>query len=601
MSADREPLTVDLTFELEGLPLNQPAFARLIVASRELRAEELPLRIIIHSKSHSVEWALPESWTISRRKPPVQVPSGDIRPLLADAEEREGKRVLSLALVASAATTGAGDSFEILLGGGANQMPRIEIYDTVSDTFVGKELLGRPTRDSVTVNLISLVPLDVYLEHGTKAGAYTRAFGEEATLLPAVEPLLDQAPMEPIEITVSGLAEDTEYHYRVRYRAAGEGRYLAGRDRKLRTARSPGSCFRVAVVADEHLQSKLLRRQEGSLADYRQTLENVAAAGPDFMISLGDFAHPELHGIRDAVGHLEAYQRYLDQREYIDRICHSIPFYLCLGNHEGEQGWRLDGTNDNLAVKATQARKKAIPNPIPDGFYTGNHTDGPGGKRESYYAWTWGDALFVVLDPYWATLRNPQSSGDRWDWTYGKEQYDWLFETLHSSNAKWKLVFTHQLTGGTTAYGRGGVECAKYKVRRLPSFEWGGENEAGEYVFAKKRPGWEHGAIHDMLVAEGVTALFHGHDHCFVHQELDGVVYQECPMPGDSHYRDRYYRTSKYKLGHHESSPGFILLDVCPGAMTVGYVKTNVAGLVAKTVYSYTIAEKDDQNRATDR
>jgi len=589
-----EPLETTLTFELPGLSNDRrPAFARLVVPSRDLRVAEEPLHIVIRSKNRSLDWAIPDSWTIPQKKRPVQVPSGDIRALLADAEELDERLVLTVTLEPSLDTTRPGDYVEILDGGDdPNQRPRLEICENVEDTFVGTELLGRPTKDSVTVNLISLIPLDVYVEYGTRARAYTWAVGKTRTMLPDVDPLLDRTPVEPIELKLAGLAADSEYHYRVRYRDAGGGPYLSGKDRTFRTARKPGARFCFAIVADEHLQNKLLHRHEEGLADYRQTLANVAAAYPDFMISLGDFAHPELYDGRDAVGQFEAHQRYLDQRSYIDRICHSIPFYLVLGNHEGEQGWRLDGTPDNLAMEATLARKKAVPNPSPDGFYSGNEKDDAFcGKRENYYAWTWGDALFVVLDPYWNTIRNPRRSNDRWDWTYGKEQYDWLQKTLHTSDAKWKFVFSHQLTGGTTTYGRGGIECAKHKVKGLPSFEWGGEDATGQYVFPEKRPGWTHGPIHDMFVREGVTALFHGHDHCFVHQELDGVVYQECPMPGDEQYRDRFYERGKYELGHHESSPGFVLVEVDAEAVNVEYVKTNTEGAKAKAVYSYTVTK----------
>ena len=37
--------------------------------------------------------------------------------------------------------------------------------------------------------------------------------------------------------------------------------------------------------------------------------------------------------------------------------------------------------------------------------------------------------------------------------------------------------------------------------------------------------------IHDLLVANHVTAVFHGHDHLFVKQDLDGIIYQEVPQP----------------------------------------------------------------------
>ena len=126
--------------------------------------------------------------------------------------------------------------------------------------------------------------------------------------------------------------------------------------------------------------------------------------------------------------------------------------FLALGNHEGEQGWRLDGTPDNLAVWATLARQLLYPNPFPDTFYSGNSTVLPFvGLRENYYAWQWGDALFVVLDPYWNTTLKPHSrgpdpaTGDRWDWTLGFEQYDWMRQVLQGSTATFKFVFAHQV------------------------------------------------------------------------------------------------------------------------------------------------------------
>ncbi len=118
-------------------------------------------------------------------------------------------------------------------------------------------------------------------------------------------------------------------------------------------------------------------------------------------------------------------------------------------------------------------------------FYSGNSTpDQTVGMLEDYYAWEWGDALFIVLDPYRFT---PPSRGttDNWNPTLGDEQYQWLKQTLETSNAKWKFVFIHQLVGGAGKDGRGGVEAAPY-------FEWGGQNADGSDGFAQQRSGWPH-------------------------------------------------------------------------------------------------------------
>jgi phosphodiesterase/alkaline phosphatase D-like protein len=84
-----------------------------------------------------------------------------------------------------------------------------------------------------------------------------------------------------------------------------------------------------------------------------------------------------------------------------------------------------------------------------------------------YYCVGVGDALFVVLDPYWYTKPKPDSLTG-WRWTLGKEQYDWLKSTLEQSTSTFKFVFMHQLVGGDKD-GRGGTEYAD-------KYEWGGNN-----------------------------------------------------------------------------------------------------------------------------
>jgi hypothetical protein len=229
-----------------------------------------------------------------------------------------------------------------------------------------------------------------------------------------------------------------------------------------------------------------------------------------------------------------------------------------------------------------------IPNPYPDGFYSGSDdTTDCCSLRENYYAWHWGDALFVVLDPFWYTTRRPHLTGgyhapslDGWDWTLGKTQYDWLYRTLHESGAKWKFVFIHHMVGGvlggrsgTSPYGRGGIDAAKFRVAGRPSFEWGGEDSSGSFVFGDKRPGWSYGPIHDMLVREGVDIVFKGHDHSFVYEELDGLVYQTCPQPGNAAYDHGEYHPASYSTGVQVNNSGHIRVAVGPDSVRVDYVR----------------------------
>ncbi|MBU0754158.1 MAG: hypothetical protein KJ645_03400 [Planctomycetes bacterium] len=269
-----------------------------------------------------------------------------------------------------------------------------------------------------------------------------------------------------------------------------------------------------------------------------------------------------------------------------------------IGNHEGENGWYYHSENEdyrNLAIFSTRARKETIPNPQPDGFYSGNTDVIPEfGLREDYFSWEWGDALFVVLSPFWYTTRCPHEpisgahhpcSYDGWDWTLGKKQYDWLYDTLDRSRARWKFVFIHHLTSTSTVdydnsfygYGRGGGEIAKYKVDKRASFEWGGENEKGENIFLWMRDGWSHGPVHDLLVSQKVHIVFHGHDHLYAMQKLDDIVYQECPQPINSK-NNGYQYEGWYKQGGIYPNSGHLQVTVGPKEVKVEYVRSFLPG-----------------------
>ncbi len=187
--------------------------------------------------------------------------------------------------------------------------------------------------------------------------------------------------------------------------------------------------------------------------------------------------------------------------------------------------------------------------------------------RDGYYAWTWGDAQFIVLDTFWYTASKPKPDdpNNNWGWTLGREQYDWLKSTLENSDAIYKFIFTHHLIGGDKD-SRGGVEVA-------PFFEWGGNNSDGSYVFDEYRPGW--GApIHQMLVENGVSAVFHGHDHVFVKQDLDGIVYQELPQPSNAEYDKTSLATDYgYVNGDVFGSSGHLRVSVSSEQVTVDYVR----------------------------
>ena len=405
---------------------------------------------------NKIEWKINKNWDKGRYSVPLYYSSPNIAPIINEilslpnwGNGSEGK---TLIITIKELVKSSDTNYVTFVDYHKSSDPKmkspavLEIYKTVYDTFIGKELLGRPTDRSVTINLYSLIDTDVYVEYGTTPGRYTYI----------TRCYLNNPAEKAIEIKLNRLRPDTQYYYRIAYRKAGVGRFEKGVEHSFHTQRAKGSSFVFAIQADEHLQAMYkLPTNPSNMKLYKMTLENIANANPDFFISLGDFAHTEYLKGRNAKTLQEAIDRYLMQRQYIDTIGHSIPFYLTLGNHEGENGWYYkEPYNNSLAVWSVKARKETILNPYPDEFYTGNIDQlSYVGLREDYYAWEWGDALFVVLDPYWYSVKKPHDhkphnlpgTHNGWDWTLGEEQYNWLYDTLSNSSAKWKFIFIHQL------------------------------------------------------------------------------------------------------------------------------------------------------------
>ena len=345
-----------------------------------------------------------------------------------------------------------------------------------AQNFTGIELLSRPTNNSVTINVVADAAMQAYFQYGTSPGVYT---SQTATVSAAAN--------DPIKAVMTGLSANTRYYYRMVYSTNGGTTWTNRTEHSFYTQRAAGSTYKFAVLSDSHINIML-----GTPSVSQAVMTNISNSGADYLIDLGD-----THAMDNVTTVSAARSAYLFQRSstYMGKFSHSIPVFLALGNHEQEEGWHLDDTADPASappILSTNARKRYYPNPVPDGFYTGNsdtHALIDGDQlHEDYYAWTWGDALFAVIDPFWYTSVKPfvgntgggepeTGTGDRWEWTLGATQYNWLRQTLQTSGAKYKFVLAHHMTGGSDDYVREGAYGA-------PFCEWGGYNENGTtYAF----------------------------------------------------------------------------------------------------------------------
>ncbi|MEI6822383.1 MAG: T9SS type A sorting domain-containing protein [Bacteroidota bacterium] len=433
------------------------------------------------------------------------------------------------------------------------------------------EVLGRPTDSAITVSILFDQAVSLYVEYGIVSGVY-----------PSVTPTITNVANTPDEIDITNLSPNTKYYYRTRYKATGSGTYSASVEHSFHTQRAAGSSFTFTVEADEHLYDK-----KGVRNMYKISLANEAKDNPDFMIDMGDIFGDDHTPTTTTSADMNAL--HLDYRQYLGAICPSVPLYLCIGNHEGEKDYYLHQTPpNNIAVYGTLWRKFYYPNPEPNNFYSGNpDVESYGiGHPENYYAWTWGNALFVVMDVYRYdsdTAVKPEG----WTWTLGFPQYTWLKNTLENSTAKYKFVFAHHTRGE----GRGGVATAKY-------FEWGGYEQNGtNYTFATNRPGWAK-PIHQLFHDNGVNIFFQGHDHLFAHEVLDSVTYQEVPMPSDSTYQIGMLANASAYVSDTIGGTGHLRVTVNQACVKVDFVRAylpadTLSGVHhnGEVAFSYTIGD----------
>ncbi len=424
----------------------------------------------------------------------------------------------------------------------------------------GNLVMGVPTSSSITASVVLNDGAEAYVEYSLdsqKLDRKTRTFAGESN--------------RPVEISISNLRASSRYFYRLAYRLPSADDFHYSGISWFSTQKDKETTFSFGVQGDSHPE------RTGKMFNpvlYRRNFENVSIRKPDFYFLMGDDFNIDRFISAPKENAWQIEQAYVRQRAFVGMIGLNPPLFLVNGNHEQTARYLLDGTPHSAPVIAAHARDKYFPMPVPGKFYSGDRKVVDNiGLLKDYYAFEWGNALFVVIDPYWhseiAVDGKPSEQGgkakrDQWGITIGNEQYDWLKKTLEGSRAKFKFVFAHHVNGT----GRGGVERARY-------FEWGGYGQNNEWQFDKYRSGWAL-PIHQLFVKNHVTIFFQGHDHLFAKQELDGVIYQTVPNPADDTHTA--FNREAYSVGEILPNSGFLHVTVSANETTVEYVRAYLGG-----------------------
>lgn len=129
-----------------------------------------------------------------------------------------------------------------------------------SQNFTGTELLGRPTDNSVTINIICDAVLDIYFEYGSSPGNYSLSTNQISTLA-----------NEPFEVIIDGLSANTRYYYRMAYSTDGGTSWIYRDEHSFITQRTPSSTFTFTIISDSHL-GQYGGNTDDQKALYQQTL-----------------------------------------------------------------------------------------------------------------------------------------------------------------------------------------------------------------------------------------------------------------------------------------------------------------------------------------
>lgn len=389
-------------------------------------------------------------------------------------------------------------------------------------------ILGNATSNSISMNIMPYENYTANISYGLDENSLTTVSNVQ----------LNQGT--PYVLNISNLQPDKEYIYYFNYKTSTGTSFIKSSKFRFRTQKSVAQSFSFAIIADSHIDLN------SDTLTYRNTLRNINQQNNDFLVDLGDTFMTDKYGSN----YTDAHGQYVAQRYYFGSVCNNLPLFFTVGNHDGEVGSK----NSNMTDWSKNMRKT---------YY-------PVNSDKNYYSWEWGNALFIVLDPF--TNTTGQGGNDAWLRTLGKTQYDWLEQTLKTSTKKFKFVFIHNLVGGVDADGqaRGGAEAAPY-------YEWGGKSTSGIDEFATKRTGWQM-PIHNLLKMYNVDIVFHGHDHVYAKQNYDGIIYQCVQQPSLKRFDNVTYATTYgYILGIMNYVPGNLKISISPNQAkieSISYLNT---------------------------
>ncbi|MCA9485586.1 MAG: metallophosphoesterase, partial [Nanoarchaeota archaeon] len=439
------------------------------------------------------------------------------------------------------------------------------VYDSLCDYALnGSTFLSAVTETSAKAGIVANDDVDFFMAVGTSSGNYTL----NTSVTEDVETLYSA------EVNLTGLTANTRYFYRpyVRRNGTSENYCAFHAERNFTTTRPSGTAFSWAHLTDSHWYRPFIYQPNVTGQNrYLNTTEQIRSEDFDFVIDTGDTAMTHV-GCTAASDQADTDFRYLTTRNaYAADL--PFPIYMSLGNHEAEFDFGgTAGHSEQLMNWSTLSRLKYWTAPTNETYsYGGSSGTLNGQNLRNYYAFDYGDATFIILDTY---RYNNRSGGiqDPSQWTLGREQFEWLNQTLASSNKKWKFLFGHHILGGGDNsvcgyhYGDGG----------------GNYSQTGDAQYGQI-------AINPLMERYNAQFYVYGHVHHFAHDWANWASYNRTNyvnyVLASSPTQDNVCADAE-RVGMYDNEIcewGYAKFDVSPNNVTLQFI--NQTGEV---LYSYT-------------
>ena len=369
------------------------------------------------------------------------------------------------------------------------------------------------------------------------------------------QPAFKVPPYNILDWKLQDLVPATRYEYRLLLKQGSDESLRQAVTGSFTTQRKGPASYTALLMTDPH--TGYFPPGSGPVLTLDRVVQNASRAKAEFVLDLGDnvaWAGSREFPQTNSNGALSAYARY---RRQIGPLSAHCPHFAVIGNWSGESG-KFPEKSIQIAASV---RRNLLPGP--------NHQTYPqgGSEGEDYYAFSWGDALYVILNIQ--TYSKP-SKPDRLptlmadvneieEWTLGEKQMSWFEATLKNATERFRFVCMHHPAGGNagdplnTVYGRGGARA------------W----NTGEQV-----------RIHSLMKKHKVQMFLYGHDHVFVDDVVEGIHYT---LPGSC---GAPWKFTKAETGYERFWPdsGHAQLDVTPENATVTFI--NIEG---KTLHKFSV------------